>query len=153
MHLYNNPTVVRVWTRPRFTRSDCYTRPIPGVAVGDIGIEIGYDEQHDSIVVLDSGRVEAIRRHVLEPVSDLAREQMWRDCLYLSVGDVDDAIEAYWRHLRVLTGRDRARAKVCTSCRVAKPLEAFSMDATQRDGFALRCRDCERERQAAMREQ
>jgi recombinational DNA repair protein (RecF pathway) len=35
-----------------------------------------------------------------------------------------------------------AQAKRCAHCRSPKPLEAFTLDRTQRDGRANRCRRC-----------
>lgn len=151
MKLFNNPYVVVTREAPTYTAISGAIKEIPNLAAGVKGVAIGEDEQGDRIVLLDSERVEAISARDLDLRDDQARVQMWRDCLFLSVGDTDDAIDAYWRHLGALTARARQADRVCTLCRVSKPLVAFSMNATRRDGYAERCRDCERDRQAGLR--
>lgn len=154
MELLNNPYVVVTRETPTYTAISGVAKEIPNLAAGIKGLVIGEDAQGDRIVLLDSERVEAISARDLDVRDDQARVQMWHDCLFLSVGDVDDAIDAYWSHLGTLTARGRRARKAalhCATCRLTKPVAAFAMDATRRSGYAARCRDCERDRQAGIR--
>lgn len=151
MELLNNPYVVVTREAPTYTAISGAVKEIPHLAAGVKGVVIGEDEQGDRIVLLDSERLEAISARDLDLRDDQARVQMWRDCLFLSVGDTDDAIDAYWRHLGALTARARKATIHCATCRLAMPVAAFAMDATRRSGYAARCRDCERDRQAGLR--
>ena len=151
MELLNNPYEVVTREAPTYTAISGATKEIPNLAAGVKGVVIGEDEQGDRIVLLDTERVEAINARDLDVRDNRARAQMWRDCLFLTVGDADDAIDAYWRHLGALTARARTATIQCAACRLAKPLEAFAMDAARRSGYAARCRDCERDRQANLR--
>lgn len=145
------PKAVQVVSSPFYEAADGRDRSVLRVAVGDVGLLIGVPDRQGNLPVLFDTRFEYVHPSALGPYSDITRAQMYSDCVFLAVGDQDEAFTAYWRHVARLKDRAARAVKVCGRCKEAKALREFSLDASRRDGFRSTCKPCEAEYQAGLR--